>query len=68
MPVYEYQCENCGAIIERKQVEYKPEPEPVCSCGHIMNLKLHPVNHSFGWTLSDKSYGIGEHQELVKNV
>ncbi|MGQ9499415.1 MAG: FmdB family zinc ribbon protein [Dissulfurimicrobium sp.] len=55
MPVYEYECESCGKIVEQMQKISDPNPER-CECGG----KLHKLisNSSFhlkgtGWYVTD---------------
>lgn len=33
MPIYEYDCIQCGAVVEK--IEFHTEPFPIC-CNHIM--------------------------------
>ena len=66
-PLYEYQCEKCGAIEERLQKAIMPPP--ICSCGKVMNHKISSVNHTFGFRLSDESMWVKGHKdELVRNI
>ena len=56
MPIYEYECENCGQIQEALQ---KISEKPLCTCKHCSG-KLHKlVSHSSfhlkgsGWYVTD---------------
>ncbi len=45
MPVYEYECENCGTRFERIQSIHD---EPIRQCPHCGNPTLHKVFHPVG--------------------
>jgi len=50
---------------------YNDTSETCPECGGIMKKLISPVNHSFGWKMSDKFYetpGMDDREGLVKNV
>ncbi|MCL5951971.1 MAG: zinc ribbon domain-containing protein [Chloroflexi bacterium] len=56
MPVYEYECENCGARFERHQ-SFKDEPVRYCpECSGTVHKVFHPAGIIFkgsGWYITD---------------
>ncbi len=56
MPIYEYECENCGARFERIQ-SIKAEPVRQCpECSGVVHKVLHPAGIIFkgsGWYITD---------------
>lgn len=65
MALYEFICENCGEIEERRQI-FNTDP-PTC-CGKFMERKISLCNFSVGWTLSEKSFEVGQDMELIRNI
>ncbi len=49
MPIREYQCSECGKVVEQLELEEKGPPDKCPSCGfwHSMQLKV----SSFGFSL-----------------
>lgn len=62
MPIYEYQCDDCGALIEAFQ-KMSDEPLTVCEkCGGPLHKVLHPVAIHFkgsGFYTTDYGKGSG---------
>ena len=54
-PIYEYECEKCGVIETRRQHSFRSEPEPICSCGQIMNRKISSFSFIFALPNTPKS-------------
>ena len=58
MPIYEYQCEDCGHVVEAFQ-KMSDEPLTVCEkCGGPLRKVLQPVAIHFkgsGWAKKDRS-------------
>ncbi len=56
MPVYEYECENCGRRFERLQ-SIKDEPVRQCpDCSGVVHKVFHPAGIIFkgsGWYITD---------------
>jgi putative FmdB family regulatory protein len=56
MPVYEYECEQCGARFERLQ-SIKDEPVHICpECSGAVHKVFHPAGIIFkgsGWYITD---------------
>lgn len=66
MPLYEWQCENCGKVEET--ISSWDVDAPMC-CGKVMERKLSACHWSFGWRLSDESHHVRFHKdELVRNI
>ncbi|MBI2935078.1 MAG: zinc ribbon domain-containing protein [Chloroflexi bacterium] len=42
MPFYDYQCEKCNSVFERKQ-RYDEEPAAICQCGGKARRVLHSI-------------------------
>lgn len=63
MPIYEYQCKECGLRFERKQ-SFSDEPVRVCpGCGGVVQHLIHPVGIIFkesGFYVTD-SHGSREY-------
>ncbi len=62
MPIYEYECNSCGKIIEHMQKLSDPNPQK-CSCGGRLNKLI--SNSSFhlkgtGWYVTDYKGKKGE--------
>lgn len=56
MPIYEYQCQSCGAVVEQWQRMSDPAPEKCESCGGSMSkLMSHSSFHlkGSGWYVTD---------------
>ena len=68
MPIFQFQCEKCGAIEERLQKSFNADAEPVCSCGQLMNRKLSPFSFSCGWRLTPESHLPGHKDAIERNV
>jgi putative FmdB family regulatory protein len=62
VPIYEYQCDDCGALIEAFQ-KMSDEPLTVCEkCGGPLHKVLHPVAIHFkgsGFYTTDYGKGSG---------
>ena len=70
MPIYELECPDCKLKMELLR-PYNDTSETCPECGGIMKKLISPVNHSFGWKMSDKFYetpGMDDREGLVKNV
>jgi putative FmdB family regulatory protein len=69
LPLYEFYCESCQLKFEAlKTVDERHEAQ--CpQCGKSVPKVMSIVNHTFGWTLSDRSHErFGPRDEFVKNV
>jgi putative FmdB family regulatory protein len=67
LALYLYQCENCGTFeaispMPGKDIEKCPD------CGSKAKRIIAPVNHTFGWRLSDASHERGHKDELVRDI
>jgi putative FmdB family regulatory protein len=64
VPIYEYQCEDCGDVVEAFQ-KMSDEPLTVCErCGGPLRKVLHPVAIHFkgsGFYTTDYGKGRGRH-------
>ena len=62
MPIYEYQCDDCGATVEAFQ-KMSDDPLTVCArCGGALRKVLHPVAIHFkgsGFYTTDYGKGSG---------
>ncbi|HTX68545.1 MAG TPA: FmdB family zinc ribbon protein [Thermoleophilia bacterium] len=62
MPIYEYQCDDCGAVVEAFQ-KMSDDPLTVCEqCGGPLRKVLHPVAIHFkgsGFYTTDYGKGSG---------
>ncbi|NLE21814.1 MAG: hypothetical protein GX624_03380 [Actinobacteria bacterium] len=62
MPIYEYQCDECGAVVEAFQ-KMSDDPLTVCEkCGGPLHKVLHPVAIHFkgsGFYTTDYGKGSG---------
>ena len=69
MPMYEYLCPECGVKFE-KRGRYSDESYEACPvCKSIAGKVMSVVNHTFGWTLSERSHErFGPRDEIVKDV
>lgn len=68
MPLYEYQCDDCGADLEKLAPMPGEEVITCPYCGGKASRRLSPFNSTFGWRLSDESHLPGHKDELVRNV
>ena len=66
MPIYEYECRECGTRFERMQ-SFQDEPVRVCpTCGGETRRVLHPVGVIFkgsGWYVTDSRKARGKAAE-----
>jgi putative FmdB family regulatory protein len=56
MPVYEFRCEFCGAVVEQIQSKFEPIA-PICKCGKTMILQISSsavVFNGNGWAKKDR--------------
>ena len=66
MPVYEYKCQE-GHRFEKIE-KYADKTDKCPQCGSQCERMISPVNFTFGFTYSEKSYIKGNEMELVRNV
>jgi putative FmdB family regulatory protein len=66
MPIYEYQCRECGSHIEKRQ-SISEEPLKICeSCGGQLEKKISLSGFQFkgaGWYVTDYSRSNGKKTE-----
>lgn len=65
MPLYEFRCNRCGKIVEKRQPV--ADVPPVC-CGCKTERVFSTVNLSFGWRLTEKSHERFSKDEWEKDV
>jgi len=67
MPIYQYRCKEHGTF-----EVISPMPgndfENCPNCGGEAKRIIAPVNHTFGWRLSDASHIKGNKDELVRDI
>jgi putative FmdB family regulatory protein len=68
MPQYEYECKCGGKFEAHKAIEERHNAQ--CPyCGELASKVMSVVNHTFGWTLSDRSHErFGPRDEFVKAI
>ena len=68
MPVYQYLCKDCQHEFELKQ-GYDASTVTWCpKCCSVAKRKIPVVNHTFGFTLTEKSYERYQPMELERNI
>ena len=68
MPLYKYECPECGHQFELKQRFDAPTKMDCPKCKGEAQRKIQPVNFSFGWRLTEKSYEKYQPQKLEPNI
>jgi putative FmdB family regulatory protein len=69
MPIYEYQCESCGTIVENWQKISDPPLETCSSCGGKMKKLISQSSFHLkgsGWYVTD--YAGGKRKEKAKKT
>lgn len=68
MPLYEYVCAKGHRTERLRDAEDRNEPCLCDQCGQPALPVLSPVNHSFGWRLTEKSHIKGNRDEFERDV
>lgn len=68
MPQYEYYCPQCQKKFEMNKAMESRHRAKCPDCNTESKIVPSVVNHTFGWTLSDKSHEPFAKDEFVKNV
>ena len=69
MPIYEFFCEPCQLKFEARKIISERDSVSCPKCGQKARRVISVVNHTFGWTLSDRSHErFGPRDEYVRDV
>lgn len=69
MFLYEYYCEHCRLRFEARKLRKEREKADCPQCGQPALKVMSVVNHTFGWTLSERSHErFGPRDEYVRDV
>jgi len=68
MPLYEYECPECGVFEQRNTVEKRGEA--YCpNCGRLSEKKMSVVNFTFGWRLADECHYVkGTPDKFIRDI
>jgi putative FmdB family regulatory protein len=68
MPLYEYQCRNCGLKFDAWNKVSERATAKCTRCGELAKKRMSAVTAVFGWRLTENSHEVGHKDEFERDV